>query len=493
MRLSRFARSAATTILAASLTAPAAAQDSPDTSQTEAEARPGSAAVSRRPDERRPEAGTAITLFGLPMTITGEYEVSHESRINVDLERDDARDRGRLNQELEIEAAFSPAAGITAFFQLQGSSEFETQRENGPNENFGELQRGQMWLYFERPAQLPLDFQIGRVSLVEARSWWWDDDLDAARIFVERKHWSLETGIAQRVMPVSTAERGIDPEAKDLARWFGRASWAWRKRHTLEAYWLAARDHSGRPPKGSLLHEKREDELDAHLNWFGLRAIGEERLAGGHRLGYWVDAARVSGSEKETDFDGAEGNLIEVDDTERRRISGVGWDLGARWSFPGKRRPTLWAGWAVGSGDADPDDDTDHSFRQTGLEENKGRFGGVKRFRYYGELMRPSLSNLSIRSLGASIRFMKKSSLDLVFHDYRQRHASRELSGGRLSEDPRGERRALGQGVDLFLAVRDSATTEFIAALSTFRAGSAFGRRSGERAWLAELGMTVNF
>jgi hypothetical protein len=161
--------------------------------------------------------------------------------------------------------------------------------------------------------------------------------------------------------------------------------------------------------------------------------------------------------------------------------------------LPGNARPTVWFGWASGSGDGNTDDGVDRAFRQTGLQENKARFGGVKRFHYYGELFRPELSNLAVGSLGASVRFLKNSSADLVLHSYRQRHASARIRDNRLDRNPTGNSRDLGRELDLIFSFRESRAVEFIATLAAFRAGSAFGEKSGEKAYYVELGMTINF
>lgn len=122
--------------------------------------------------------------------------------------------------------------------------------------------------------------------------------------------------------------------------------------------------------------------------------------------------------------------------------------------------------------DGNADDGVVKAFRQTGLQEKKGRFGRVMRFHYYGELFRPELSNLAIGSLGLSMRFLKNSSVDLVLHSYRERHASRRLADSRLERNPTGNSRDLGRELDLVLAFRESEQLEFITALGAFRAGS---------------------
>lgn len=449
--------------------------------------------LARRPDERRRENAIEVEVLGQSVQFSGEYEVTHQTRQNFDLDRDHARDRARLDQELQLEAAFSPTPGTTVFLQLEGLSEIDTWQQGASERSFGELKRGQTWIFVAEPAGLPFDVQAGRIGLVESRSWWWDEDLDAVRVFVGNRDWLLETGIGQRLMPVSTEEKRIDPEAERLARWFGRAAWTWRKRHNLELFWLLARDRSGRPAIGRVMNERTADESDADLDWFGVRAVGEERTKSGHRFGYWLDLARVHGTERLTDFDEVDSKHVVVDGHQRQRVAGSAVDVGVRWSLPGKARPTVWLGWASGSGDGNNDDGVDNAFRQTGLQENKGRFGGVKRFHYYGELFRPELSNLAIGSLGLSMRFLENSSVDLVLHSYRQRHASRRLADSRLDRNPTGNSRDLGRELDLVLAFRESEEFEFVTSLGAFRAGSAFGPQRGEMAYYIELGMTINF
>ena len=472
---------------------PAAAAEPPAAAEAERPARRSGADLARRPDERRPEGGYTVDIFGQSVRFSGEHEITHETRRNFDFNRERRRDRARLDQELKLEASFTPAPGASVFLQLVAISEIETWRQSGKKESFGELKRGQTWVFVARPGGLPLDLQAGRIGLIEPRSWWWDADLDAVRVYLGRSSdWLVETGLGQRLMPVSTDERGIDAKEEGLARWFGRAAWMWRKRHNVEFYWLLARDRSGRPASGRIVRERRADESDADLDWFGLRAAGEER-SGGHRFGYWLDLARVRGTDWRTDFDDAGANRVVADGNRRQRVAGSAWDAGMRWSLPGPARPTLWLGRASGSGDGNPDDDVDHAFRQTGLHANKARFGGVKRFRYYGELFRPELSNLAISSLGISLRFLENSSVDLVLHEYRQRRASNRLADSRLDRNPTGDSRELGRELDLLFAFRESPRMEFTATFAAFRSGSAFGPRSGDTAHFIKLGMTVNF
>jgi len=110
-------------------------------------------------------------------------------------------------------------------------------------------------------------------------------------------------------------------------------------------------------------------------------------------------------------------------------LRGSAVDIGATGSLALPLRPTLTVGYARGSSD----------FRQTGLQENKTRFGGVKRWQRYGELVvQPELSNLSVVSLGAGMLVLENSSIELMTHRLRKVYASDHRSGSRLSAHPQG-------------------------------------------------------
>jgi alginate production protein len=132
-------------------------------------------------------------------------------------------------------------------------------------------------------------------------------------------------------------------------------------------------------------------------------------------------------------------------------------------------------------------------FRQTGLQENKARIGGVKRWQRYGELLQPELSNLAVSSAGVGVRLTDNTSLELVGHRFRQLRAAGSLPGARVSPDLQGTSRDVGREVNLLLAVRESRHVEFTVKASQFKPGAAFApdRRGTARA--VEFGVAVNF
>jgi hypothetical protein len=460
---------------------------------TPAQSVEASSQLARRPDERRPAVQLSTTLFGRPLTLGGQYEITHQNRLNFDLDSSVARDRARLDQELKAEAFYRASDDVSLFFQLVGLSEIDTYRSTGDPTGTSYLERGQMWLYADRVLVDALAVQAGRIALIEPRTWWWDENLDAVRFYAGRGYWLLETGLARELGRKSSEERYINPEQEGLGRWFGRAAYEWRRHHTLEAYWLYSQDRSSRPPPGTVLGEDAADPSDARLSWLGLRAAGDQRLGAAQRLGYWIDAGWVSGRETVTAFRDAGTDQVAVARLTDQTVRGQAVDVGIMWTFPGAWRPTLTAAYARGSGDADNGDGVDRAYRQTGLQENKARFRGVNRFRYYGELLRPELTNLAISTLAFGFRFLPRSSLELVLHEYRQVHPTRSPPSDRLDASPRGVDPQVGTALDVILGIREWERIELAARLALFRAGTAFGSREGEDAALLELAMTVVF
>ena len=117
-------------------------------------------------------------------------------------------------------------------------------------------------------------------------------------------------------------------------------------------------------------------------------------------------------------------------------------------------RPALTLAYALGSGDDKRPGSQE--FRQTGYEDNTGRFGGFSSFQYYGEVLDPELSNIEIMTVGGGLRFGYSVSLDAVVHVYRQQKPDDGLRAALLLQSPPdGEERDLGREEDFILAVQN--------------------------------------
>jgi alginate production protein len=443
-----------------------------------------------RPDERRPEKPYTVNLFDQPIELGMGYEVNQDWRRNFDLNSTSERGRNVLDHELKLNARMHSSDSVTFFAQLKALADRRKELRDGSVRNQQSLERGQTWMLMNNVAGLPLSVQIGRIALIERRSWWWDDDLDAVRLNFSAGKWRLETGLAQEMLRKSSAESSIDPKAKDVTRWFGNGSYRWAPRHSVEAFWLINNDSSGAPASGALFAPDTEDASDANLRWLGLRANGEARYASGHRLGYRADTAWLSGRETRTRFNETPNGQLSADTSIERNVSGHAWDIGAYWRLPDLLTFSL--GLANGSGGSS-NDSADNNFRQTGLQENKSRVTGVKRLRYYGELLDPQLANLRIATIGVGMRFFDNSSVELLQHRYRQQVASTQLAGSRLSEDPEGTNRDIGREIDLFFAMREWRHAEVTLLFARFRPGAAFAANRRDFAHAIELGAAFNF
>ncbi len=216
-------------------------------------------------------------------------------------------------------------------------------------------------------------------------------------------------------------------------------------------------EHSGlmvRAPAGAefgyllylwIMHDPRKDE---DLHWRGGQLYGEWG-----EWDYWLQLARLDGRRR------------------GKEVAGIGLDLGGIYRL--RKRPRLYAilGLAYGSGHPR---DVDRGFRQTGLQDNTDKLGGVTRMVYYGELLDPELANLAIATAGLGIRPRRDLSLHLVWHAYRQHYALAELRDSDLDRDPNGVSPWLGQGLDLVLGYRIRRRFKLEAVAAWFLPGPAY-------------------
>src|SRR5262249_14730896 len=144
-------------------------------------------------------------------------------------------------------------------------------------------------------------------------------------------------------------------------------------------------------------------------------------------------------------------------------------------------------------GDSNARRGEDTAFRQTGLQRNNDRFLGVDRFRYYGELLRPELSNLHIVTAALGYRILRSSSLELLYHYYHQAVPAPFLRDTKLKADPTGRSGAIGHEWDAALGLEEWEHLEVELVGAVFRAESAFGPLSGNFAEGVFLKLKWNF
>lgn len=241
-----------------------------------------------RIDERRSAQPLTVNAFGRPVKVSGSWEYSDELRDNFDLTHANARNRRVREHEVKLEARSRPTNDTEVFAQLVALHESRRTQGSAGTQTSQALERGQAWVKFERLGGTPWALQAGRVALIDRRAWWWDDDLDAVRLIRAGESWSLDTGLAREVARVSSAVSGIAASARGVTRWFGQASWRLAPRHTIDAFWLHARDGLSWACLSTFklrFNWRRQNETYCHRHWVCgsghrrvLRRDGQRRL-----------------------------------------------------------------------------------------------------------------------------------------------------------------------------------------------------------------------
>ena len=446
-----------------------------------------------RQGDKRPEDQFRVELFGRPLTIGGEYGLNWQQRNDFELEGDAEDDLHRIDQGIDLEFFYKIDSRRFAFASLEASRQDDTKADGRDKRHFSEIERGEMWLFFANLYDMPVSLQIGRQNISDKREWFWDTDLDALRLHFNTASIDAEVAIAEELFPVVMGEP-LDPEDDDIFRLLAQVKWDVSEEHRLSAFFHTQTDHSDSPAEGSLIDSDDEDDFDADLTWFGIRARGKWKLKPLGKFYYWADYARVFGRETAFDFDDdIGGGRSSVDSKTSLDVDGWAFDIGATLRTRLPRRPTLTIGYAMGSGDSDRNDDTNEDFQQTGLHGNNGKFRGVDRFRYYGELLRPELSNLRILTLATGVRFWKNSSVELLYHHYEQVEAADFLRDARIKADPLGTDTDIGEALELVLGLEEWKHLELELVTAVFRSGKAYGDLKGKHATHINFKLNYNF
>jgi alginate production protein len=147
----------------------------------------------------------------------------------------------------------------------------------------------------------------------------------------------------------------------------------------------------------------------------GMRAFGTPSV----EVNYWADIA-VQGGRDEL----------------WKQIRAQQYDFGVTRRFFGiPLIPNFTLGWAMGTGDDNPNKNVNNAFKPTGLGSNERKFAGVPQFLVFGETFDPDLSNVKILTVGFGIRPDPQFSVDLVWHGY-QLHKQNGTLRSSLTVDP---------------------------------------------------------
>ena len=99
---------------------------------------------------------------------------------------------------------------------------------------------------------------------------------------------------------------------------------------------------------------------------------------------------------------------------------------------------------------------------------------------------------MAILTAGAGVKPSQRSSVDLVYHHYRQHRAAARLRRSVLSAVPAGRATHLGDELDLVIGVRDIPHTDIEIVLGWFRPGDAFAP-GADSAFLARFELVYRY
>ena len=296
---------------------------------------------------------------------------------------------------------------------------------------------------------IPVELTLGRRLYEDPRLFLYDLSMDAVHLRLKGRSSSLELSWAREEYWDLDLARQVP--RNPIEHWIVYYEYRGIEDHRLAAYGIGVRDWTfveGRP------------EI------YGLRALGRPS----DEFSYWTELGVTRGR----------------NELNRLPIRGHAYDVGATYRFPKlPRAPSITVAYAYGSGDGNERDSVDNEFRQTGLQSNEVRFGGVTQLKRYGEALDPELSNLRIVTVGLGFRPAANTYLELVVHRYGLVQLANELRSSNLTAEMNTvatePSRRVGSAMDLIIGLRRLFDTRLGVDLraGVFFPGKAFLRNDG--------------
>ena len=349
------------------------------------------------------DAGHGIDLLDGKLAAGAQYRQSFLALDDSDLTRQFQSDVDEARSEARLELRGNWPDRYRSLAELRMRKNFVVASDQDLGDPDGELDFIQLWIAVPDILRSGIALQVGRQDVDEPREWLFDEYLDAARIhYYGTQSLVVQAAYVHAVVP-------LDEQAETWTDYFLLAKWVPDDDNLFGVYAFKRTDTSVRNREPFWAGAMVRGEID----WFRP----------------WLDASIMRGEDR--------GETLDA------------WavDVGATLLFMNLPfAPSLSAGYAVATGDDTGADTVDRTFRQTGYEDNTARFGGVTTVSYYGTVLDPELSNMTIGTIGAGVRPFPGSSIECFYHAYRQVEADDDIEGGDLTDPP-----ARPNGVDVDL------------------------------------------
>jgi hypothetical protein len=351
--------------------------------------------------------------LGKRLLLAGDCRLAtrHEAGFTLS-EEDDERVVTAPALTMQLAGDWGPALQSLIDVGVHGDAQWEGGRSEtaGPN-----LEARQAYAILRTPGGKGAALLVGKQRIRDSREWLFDEQLDAVRLYL---YWTRPVVLEASYLPSILPPKGESFETWDDV--LLRTRFIPDSRNEASLYFLKRRDSSPR---------------NRQPVYWGLSYHGRTRRV----LAAWLEASLLRGEDR------------------GRPQRAWALDGGATLTSRGRVRASVTGAYAVGSGEEkEPGDPFSQEFRQTGYQDNTGRFGGFSSFQYYGEVLDPELSNIRILTLAAGLRFGSSVSLDGVYHTYRQHRLDNDLRAAlKPASPPNEDSPDLGRELDVIVAVRN--------------------------------------
>ncbi|MEZ5417546.1 MAG: alginate export family protein [Vicinamibacterales bacterium] len=375
--------------------------------RTGGEAGPDTTRLRRDDDEQ----ARAPWRIGSRVIVGGRLESAWVEQGNFDLD-DSADRRDQWVSRLQGLASAQLTTSIEAYTKVSVNRRALLQDAALLTRQDVEVQEA--YVMAHRLGGSPVSVQLGRQRFRDGREWFYDEYMDAVRVVGAFGPWSVEGAVADGVLAGPVAGR----DRKD-------------KRHQLAS---VTRTLGGRGRASAFL-VRRDDRGPADDDPLWVGGSLDAKADGGSRV--WALGAARRGHRGSS------------------RLGGWAVDTGATLALSAAGgQPSLTLGFARASGDGLSGDGRDTRFRQTDLEDNSARFGGLRRLTYYGELFDPELSNLQVLTAGLGLRPTRRVGVDVVWHTYLQSVLDDAIPSSAFDLDATEESGLLGHELDAAITIR---------------------------------------
>lgn len=401
---------------------------------------------------------------------------------------DDLSEDRQIEEDYEFEFALDYWVTDEVYLFFTGAliNETETIETIDREEKVNGFERKEIGVGFFFGEVVPSELKLGRVELVSASEWWlwWDEELDSISLQSNYRDFEATLALAEEQAREKTDDDFIDPEQDRVKRILFSLAWEFAPSHSLIAYYLDQSDDSRSFAVGEFENFDEIDEEDSDLTWTGISYLGDFEVDSIGEFAVEWHLSRVSGDETIYEFDDPDAGMAEVAEREEKSVSGSAQSYLLSWTPAAFDDWTFLLGRARGSGDANPDNRRDRSFRQTGLQGDSEAFG---------ELYEPELSNLEVNVIGLEWEVSEGVEIGLLKYDYEQRKLADEMRDVGIELDLTGSSRDLGQEMDLVVTIQAREGLEIVVTVAEFDPGRAYGARKGETSDYLNLELSYEF